>query len=122
MNRLQTILDAKRREVAERRAAANYAELETMARSHSRRPFAASLVHSSRNVIAEMKKASPSKGLLREHYDPRALARAYHSAGARAISVLTDEHFFQGSLEHLTAVRETVPLPLLRKDFLIEPF
>ncbi len=122
MNRLGTILEAKRREVAERRAVADLAALEAQARAHSRRPFAAALVRERPSVIAEMKKASPSKGLLREHYDPGVLAKAYHAGGARAISVLTDAQFFQGSLEHLTLVRQAVPLPLLRKDFLIDPF
>jgi indole-3-glycerol phosphate synthase len=122
MNRLETILEAKRREVAERKTSADRAALEAAARSHSRRPFAPALVREGLSVIAEMKRSSPSKGLLREHYDPVALARAYFAAGARAISVLTDQAFFGGSLDHLGLVRQTVPLPLLRKDFLIDPF
>jgi indole-3-glycerol phosphate synthase len=122
VNRLQTILEAKRHEVEVRRATADLAALEKHARHISRRPFAAALVREGVNVIAEMKRASPSRGLLREQYDPAALARAYYAGGARAISVLTDEQFFHGSLEHLALVRETVSLPLLRKDFLIEPF
>jgi indole-3-glycerol phosphate synthase len=122
MNRLETILEAKRREVAERLASADRAALEAAARRHSRRPFAPVLVREGLSVIAEMKRSSPSKGLLREPYDPAALGRAYFQAGARAISVLTDQPFFGGSLEHLTLVRQSVPLPLLRKDFLIDPF
>ena len=122
VNRLDAILESKRREVEERRARADIPALEAAARAIPRRPFAASLVHPGPSVIAEMKKASPSKGLLREQYDPVALARAYYAAGARAISVLTDEPFFQGSLDHLRIVREAVPLPLLRKDFMIDPF
>src|ERR1035438_2274854 len=122
MNRLETILEAKRREVAERKASADLAAMETAARSYSRRPFAPALVRNGLSVIAEMKRSSPSKGLLRAHYDPAALARAYFAAGARAISVLTDHPFFGGSLDHLQLVRQTVPLPLLRKDFLIDPF
>lgn len=122
MNRLDTILDAKRRDLAVRKANADLAAMESTARQHSRRPFAACLVRNGLSVIAEMKRRSPSKGMLREDYDPIALARAYHGAGARAISVLTDQEFFGGSLEHLGMVRKTVPLPLLRKDFLTDPF
>jgi indole-3-glycerol phosphate synthase len=122
MNRLENILEVKRREVAERIASADRTAMEAAARQHSRRPFAPVLVREGVSVIAEMKRSSPSKGLLRENYDPAALARAYFSAGARAISVLTDQPFFGGSLDHLTLVRQTVPLPLLRKDFLIDPF
>lgn len=72
-------------------------------------------------LIAEIKKASPSKGVLIEDFDPETLAEIYAENGAAAISVLTDERFFQGSLEHLEIVRETVDLPLLRKDFIIDP-
>jgi indole-3-glycerol phosphate synthase len=72
-------------------------------------------------LIAEIKKASPSRGVLIENFDPEALAELYAQNGAAAISVLTDERFFQGSLEHLESVRETVDLPLLRKDFIIDP-
>jgi indole-3-glycerol phosphate synthase len=122
VNRLDTILESKRREVEARRARADIPALEAAARAIARRPFAEALVHRGPSVIAEMKKASPSKGLLREKYDPLELARAYYAAGAHAISVLTDEPFFQGSLAHLRLVREAVPLPLLRKDFMIDPF
>ena len=74
------------------------------------------------NVIAECKRRSPSKGVLRSSYDAGAIARAYHSGGAAAISVLTEPSFFDGSLDHLTAVRAAVPLPILRKDFVISEY
>ena len=74
------------------------------------------------NVIAEIKRASPSAGLIRSDFDPAQLARIYHHAGADAISVLTDEQFFQGSLAYLTQVAKTVPIPVLRKDFIIHPY
>ncbi|MFH0810774.1 MAG: indole-3-glycerol phosphate synthase TrpC [Pseudomonadota bacterium] len=73
-------------------------------------------------LIAEVKKASPSAGLIRPDFDPVALARSYHQAGARAISVITDEKFFQGHIDYLAAVSRAVPLPVLRKDFLIDPY
>lgn len=73
-------------------------------------------------VVAEVKKASPSKGVIRADFVPAALAQTYRDAGAQAISVLTDTPFFQGSLDHLVSVRETVDLPILRKDFHVDPY
>lgn len=74
------------------------------------------------NIIAEVKKASPSAGVLKTDFDPVAIAKMYHAAGADALSVLTDEQYFGGKLEYLAAVKKVMPLPVLRKDFLIDPY
>jgi indole-3-glycerol phosphate synthase len=85
--------------------------------------FRAALARTDRvNVIAECKRRSPSKGVLRQHYDPVAIARSYASGGAAALSILTEPTFFDGSLEHLQAVRRAVDLPLLRKDFVVSAY
>jgi len=88
----------------------------------SRRFFSALSRHDRLNVIAECKRRSPSRGVLRAEYDPVAIARGYADAGAAAISVLTEPTFFDGSLGHLEAVREAVDLPLLRKDFIVSEY
>jgi indole-3-glycerol phosphate synthase len=86
------------------------------------RGFARNLEGDSRRIIAEIKRASPSKGLIRNDCDPVAIAQEYASHGASAISVLTEERFFQGSLLYLEQVRSAVHLPLLRKDFVVDPY
>jgi indole-3-glycerol phosphate synthase len=88
----------------------------------STRGFARSLSGNRRRIIAEVKKASPSKGLIRADFDPVAIARDYAAHGASAISVLTEERFFQGSLFHLEEIRAVVTVPLLRKDFTLDPY
>jgi indole-3-glycerol phosphate synthase len=132
MNILERILERTRSDVADRRAHTPLAELRARCRDlPPARDFQAALRRpaggSSRRrgalrVIAEVKKASPSRGVIRPDFDPGALARAYAAAGAAAVSVLTDAPFFQGALAHLTAVRGVVELPLLRKDFHVEPY
>ena len=87
-----------------------------------RRGFARSLTGQARRIIAEIKKASPSKGLIRADFDPVSIAKDYAAHGASAISVLTEERFFQGSLTHLEEIRDAVSVPLLRKDFMLDPY
>ncbi len=87
-----------------------------------RRGFAAALQAAPRAIIAEIKKASPSKGVIRADFDPVAIGRRYAQCGAVAISVLTEERYFLGSLDYLAAVRAATDLPLLRKDFLFDPY
>ncbi|MBN1943072.1 MAG: indole-3-glycerol phosphate synthase TrpC [Phycisphaerae bacterium] len=125
-NILHTILETKRKEVARLHEAVTLAALQTAAQKAppARNFFAAVTQPPARrvNLIAEIKKASPSRGVIREDFDPVALAKAYESAGAQALSVLTDGPYFQGSLEYLRAVRDAVDLPLLRKDFILDPW
>jgi indole-3-glycerol phosphate synthase len=121
---LDDILAHKRREVAERRRAWPPAALRDQAGYHEpRRGFLRALAAAPPPaVIAELKCASPSRGVIRADYDPAAHARAYAGAGATCCSVLTDERFFRGSLDHLRAVRAAVALPCLCKDFLVDPY
>jgi indole-3-glycerol phosphate synthase len=87
-----------------------------------RRDFAAALSRPGLSVIAELKQASPSRGLLCSNYCPREIAPAYEKAGAAALSVLTEEQFFRGSLQDLQEAREATQIPVLRKDFILEPY
>lgn len=111
--------------VLDRKATTNMEGLERRAAAHVPRGLTAGLrrvAAAGPAIIAELKKASPSKGMLREDYRPAAIARSYEQVGAAAISVLTDEEFFQGSLEDLAVVSQTVRIPVLRKDFILDPF
>ena len=124
---LAKICADKRKHIARRKAEWPLAEIEKTARhSDAPRGFARAL-RSAREegrygLIAEIKKASPSKGLIREDFDPPSLARAYHAGGATCLSVLTDEPYFQGKESYLQAARDVVPLPALRKDFMLDPY
>jgi indole-3-glycerol phosphate synthase len=121
---LDDILSRKRSEVAERRVRVPPAALrERVHWSAARRGFRAALAaRPAPAVIAELKRASPSRGVIRRDYDPVAIARGYVAAGAAALSVLTDEPFFGGALADLAAVRDASALPCLRKDFLVDPY
>jgi len=124
---LQRILETKRAEVRAGQAAVPLAEMERRARAAPAvRDFVGALrarIEAGKPaVIAEVKRASPSKGLLREHFDPAAIARSYERGGAACLSVLTDREYFQGSPEHLVAARAACSLPVLRKDFVIDPY
>src|SRR6266576_2305368 len=121
MNRLEEILRVKREEIERLRP--HRAELERQAKTRSDfRDFRAALQRGDQKlaVIAEVKKASPSAGVIAHSFNPIEIAEEYELNGANAISVLTDTKFFRGDLEHLTDVRSAVSLPLLRKDFMLD--
>ena len=121
MNRLEEILCAKREEITRLRP--RRAELDRQARARTDfRDFRGAVESSEEKiaVIAEIKKASPSAGVIANTFDPIAIATNYERSGANAISVLTDAKFFQGELQHLSRVRGAVSLPLLRKDFILD--
>jgi indole-3-glycerol phosphate synthase len=116
---LQTIVDRKREEV--RALKDMKSSLVGAKRSDPRRPFAAALdKRPELAIIAEVKKASPSKGVIKADFDPLKISTIYEKSGASAISVLTDENFFQGHIDYLKSVRANVSLPVLRKDFIID--
>jgi len=120
---LDKIVAVKNEEIAALRAKTSEQELRSqLADAPPVRGFFASLAAEGPiKLIAEVKKASPSKGVIREEFEPVEIARTYEAHGATCLSVLTDESFFQGSLSYLTAIRGAVQLPVLRKDFLLEP-
>jgi indole-3-glycerol phosphate synthase len=126
MDILTRIVTRKKEEVAAAARRRPLAGLRADARSAAgRRPFLEALQHPGPggvNIIAEIKRASPSKGVLDADLDAARTARAYHAGGAAALSVLTDRDFFRGSAEDLQAARASVPLPVLRKDFLVDEY
>ncbi len=122
---LDRIVAQTRQDLAVRKGRAEVAEVERRAAAHAPRGFAAALRTAALTrpaVIAELKKASPSKGLIRESFDPAGLARTLEQHGAAALSVLTDEPFFQGSLRNLEVASAACALPCLRKDFIVDEF
>jgi len=125
-NILDKIIADKRDEVRARQSQTSLNELKQQVCSLARcRNFYKAVTRPNRrgiNVIAEVKKASPSAGLIREDFDPVKIAQTYEKCGADAISVLTDEKYFQGRLEYINQIRRQVDLPILRKDFIIDPW
>lgn len=124
-SRLDTILNATRATVAVSKTRVSLADLERRAALHRPRGWAAALRRRAEKgpaVIAEIKKASPSKGLIRADFDVEWLARRYRAGGAAALSVLTDEPYFQGSLRNLELASDSTPLPCLRKDFIVDEY
>jgi indole-3-glycerol phosphate synthase len=121
MDRLQQILEVKRAEVAKLRPRAEHLRAAALQRNEFR-GFARAIDRGADalGLIAEVKKASPSAGTIATEFDPVRIGQAYESAGAHAVSILTDREFFQGDLNHLTMVRRAIGLPCLRKDFIID--
>jgi indole-3-glycerol phosphate synthase len=121
---LDNIFENRAKQVAAQKESCPFSIIERLAfdfaSTHDTIDFAAALKRDYVCVIAEVKKASPSKGLIRESFDPVCIAKAYESAGAAAISVLTEETYFQGSAHYLEEIRRVVNLPLLRKDFIFD--
>src|SRR5437763_14791602 len=125
MTFLAEIVAATRRKVRECRSGADLREMERQAESHVPRGFRKKLESASRSgiaIIAELKKASPSRGLIRGNFDASSLAGELEQAGAAALSVLTDEEFFSGSLANLRNASAATQIPCLRKDFIINEF
>ena len=122
-NILDRIVEARRESIARRKRVLPHVALKIATRKiDPPRDFAAPLSRHGLNVIAELKKASPSRGVIRADYAPATLAPALESAGAAALSVLTEEDFFSGSLADLKAVRAATHIPVLRKDFIVDPW
>ena len=122
---LDSIVSATRKRVSESRRSADLRALERKAAAHTPRGFREQLRQTARSrpaIIAELKKASPSKGLIRADFHPTQLAQELESAGATTLSVLTDEEFFQGSLAYLEQASAATSLPCLRKDFMVAEF
>lgn len=123
MKFLDEILEHKRHQIEQAENRLPIDEIEKIVTVTKRRGFKGAISKGNKiNLIAELKKASPSQGVLRHEYDPKEIAQIYEANGAAAISVLTDDKYFQGNLIHLNVVRDTVGLPVLRKDFIISEY
>ena len=123
MNILESILDNKRRETEQLKKVMPVDQLKDTS-GFSRRciSIGAALNTSSPAIIAEVKKASPSKGVIRENFDYRMIAKDYANAGASALSVLTDKKYFHGDIQYIADIREDISIPILRKDFIIDSY
>jgi indole-3-glycerol phosphate synthase len=120
---LDHIVAAKRQEVASLKTTTPLVHLqEVIADLPPPRDFKKAISNSGCSIIAEVKRSSPSKGRIREEFDPVQIAAIYQENGARAVSVLTDEQFFEGKGAYLSGIKEAIKLPLLRKDFIIDPY
>ena len=123
---LDEIMKYRARQLEREKAACGLEEMQKCAEKAlaERKPVSlkAALRQDTLSCICEVKKASPSKGLIRADFQPVEIAKAYEAAGASAISCLTEEHYFQGSSAYLTAIRQVVSLPVLRKDFLFDAY
>lgn len=121
---LSRILEEKRREIEKAQANVSFSEMKKKAESvYIKSSFKRNISRKGHiNLIAELKKSSPLKGIIRHDFDPIKIALTYHAAGASALSILTDERFFDGKLEYLKMVKDRVTLPVLRKDFIIDEY
>jgi len=121
---LEKIISQKHQDIAQAKSRVSVEDLEhRLPDAPPARNFPEALKRASRmGLIAEVKKASPSAGIIREDFDPVAIAKTYEESRATCLSVLTDEHFFQGHLDYLKQIREFANIPVLRKDFLIDPY
>lgn len=120
---LDEIVANKKKEIIASKSRASLAEMKRLVKVKSKPlDFVKALSGGTLKLIAEVKKASPSKGVIREDFNPIEIAQTYAENGASAISILTDEKFFQGKIDYLDAIRRVVSIPILRKDFILEPY
>ena len=122
MSVLQDILRDKRKEIEEIKQDVPFERLRSFVETRDLRPFSKTLRDAPFSLIAEIKKASPSRGVLRNQFDPIALAREYEKLGARALSILTDTKYFQGQKDFIKLVKTECSLPVLRKDFILDEY
>lgn len=121
---LDDIMKHRREQLARERAVVPEAEMKLLAsaRTEPTKGFKAAISRPGINIISEVKKASPSKGIISHDFRPVETALKYRNSGAAAISVLTEEHYFMGSSAYLTEIRQVIDIPILRKDFIVEPY